>query len=437
MRINILITSCSRDVTLIKTFRAAQFNHGGGKVIAADISPMAAALYFADEYVMVPRSENEQFIPHLVDLCRQKEIKLVISSRDAELSVLSKAKQQFEAVGTRVMAADYDTLKICQDKRLFCKFCEENGIPIPKTYYDSDEVEIKDNSSVFIKPVTGAGSVKIHKASTPKEFQLLKEIYRDDFLVQEYIDWDEYTVDLFADFEGQIISVIPRERVRTVGGESYIGKTIKSDKIINESIRLAKKLELIGHNTLQCFFNGKEVKFIEVNPRFGGGANLGFHSGANTPELLIRILQGEKIEPVIGQIRENVIMLRYTQDVFFEEMPSEPGSKSKTPTLINIRSKETEQIYCIDVDGTICTERVKYEEAKPIEKTIRKINELYDKGNTIILYTARGAYSGVDWSELTEKQLKSWGVKYHRFLRGKPFAQEYVDNKAVHILDWI
>jgi carbamoyl-phosphate synthase large subunit len=424
-------------VTLVKTFRAAQFNHGGGKVIAADIDTGAAALYFADEYVMVPRSENEQFIPHMLDLCRQKEITLVISSRDAELSVLSRAKQQFEAIGTRVMVAGYDTLKICQDKRLFCKFCEENGIPVPETYYHHHEDEAKIKFPAFIKPVTGAGSLKIHKVSNRNEFQLLKEIYRDDFLVQEYIDWDEYTVDLFADFEGQIISVTPRERVRTVGGESYIGKTIKCDKIINESIHLAKKLGLIGHNTLQCFFNGKEVKFIEVNPRFGGGANLGFHSGANTPELLIRILRGEKIEPMIGQFRENLVMLRYTQDVFFEEMPPEPGSESGVPKLVNIRSKETEQIYCIDVDGTICTERVKYEEAQPIEKTIRKINELYDKGNTIILYTARGAYSGVDWSELTEKQLKSWGVKYHQFLRGKPFAQEYVDNKAVHILDWI
>ena len=89
------------------------------------------------------------------------------------------------------------------------------------------------------------------------------------------------------------------------------------------------------------------------------------------------------------------------------------------------------------MDGTICTENVEYEKALPIEKTIRKINELYDRGNTIILYTARGAYSGKDWSELTESQLRAWGVKYHRFMIGKPFADEYVDNKAVDILDWI
>ncbi len=429
---NILITSCSRDVTLVKAFRAALFNHGGGKVFAADINPMSAALYFADEYEIIPRSDDELFIPYLLKFCREKEIKLLISSRDAELPILSRAKHQFEAVGCVVMVADYDTIKICQNKLLFCKFCEENAIPIPRTYYDPDDKKI--TFPAFIKPVSGAGSRKIHKVCKRKELRLLKEIYpkEDDFLVQEYMTWPEYTIDLFADFDGEVISVIPRERVRTVGGESYIGKTIKNDRMINQSILLAKKLGLIGHNTLQCFFMGSDIKFIEVNPRFGGGANLGFHSGANTPELLVRLLNGEKIEPQVSQFRDNLVMLRYTQDIFVEEDPD--GKKIK---IMDEEGSENNRIYCIDVDGTICTEKVEYEKALPIEKTIRKINELYDKGNTIILYSARGAYSGYDWTELTEKQLKTWGVKYHQFMLGKPYAHEYVDNKAVHILDWI
>lgn len=431
MGTNILITSCSRDVTLIKTFRGALIDNGGGKVVAADITPLAAALYFADEYVMVPRSDEAGFIPFLLDICKQKEIHLVVTARDAELAVLSKAKSQFEKIGTRVMAADYDTVKICQNKLLFCKFCEEHDIPVPETYYDEKNIRFP----AFIKPVTGAGSLKIHKIRDLKEYYLLKDIYEDDLLVQEYINWPEYTVDLFSDFGGRVISVIPRERIRTVGGESYIGKTVKNDIIVNYSVRLAKQLGLIGHNTLQCFFDGGDIKFIEVNPRFGGGANLGFHAGVNTPELLIRMLCGETIEPMISEFRENLVMLRYTQDAFFEV--DEFSGDGNVRKLLDMRCRETGQIYCIDVDGTVCTEKVEYEKALPIEKTIRKINELYDKGNTIILYTARGAYSGYNWAPLTEKQLKDWGVKYHQFLLGKPFAHEYVDNKAVHILDWI
>jgi len=415
----------------VKTFRAALIDNGGGKVIAADIAPLAAALYFADEYVMVPRSGDTEFIPFLLDLCKRKEIHLVLTARDAELAVLSKAKPQFGEIGTRVLAADFDTVNICQNKLLFCKFCEEHDIPVPKTYYEEENIRFP----AFIKPVTGAGSMKIHYIKNREEYDLLKGIYEGDFLVQDYIDWPEYTVDLFADFNGQVISVIPRERLHTVGGESYIAKTVKNDIITDYSVRLATLLGLTGHNTIQCFFNGGDIKFIEVNPRFGGGANLGFHAGVNTPELLIRMLRGETVEPRVSQFRENLVMLRYTQDAFF--VVAESSANGGVEKLANERAGETGHIYCIDVDGTVCTEKVEYEKALPIEKTIKKINELYDKGNTIILYTARGAYSGKDWTPLTEKQLKSWGVKYHQFLMGKPFAHEYVDNKAVHILDWI
>jgi carbamoyl-phosphate synthase large subunit len=426
---NILITSCSRDVTLVKAFRSALINHGGGKVVGADINPMAAALHFADEYLMVPRSDSEDFIPSLLKICKEKDIKLIISSRDAELPILSATKPQFGALGCQVMVAPPSTIKICQNKILFCRFCEENGVLIPKTYWDKKKITFP----AFLKPVTGAGSRNIHKVHNLKEYEMVKELIDGEFLVQEYLDWPEYTIDLFADFNGNIISVIPRERILTVAGESYIGKTVKNDRLINSSIKLAKKLGLVGHNTLQCFFNGKEIKFIEVNPRFGGGANLGFHAGANTPEFLVRLLKGEKIEPVVTQFEDNLVMLRYTQDVFF--VPSR--MKGKKVKLASKRSHQKGMIFCIDVDGTVCTDKVEYEKALPIEKTIKKINELYDNGNTIILYTARGAYSGYDWSELTEKQLKSWGVKYHQFFRGKPFAHEYVDNKAVDILDWI
>lgn len=431
MGTNILITSCSRDVTLVKAFRAALINNGGGKVIAADISPLAAALYFADEYVIVPRSDEKGFVQFLLELCKKKEIHLLLTSRDAELVVLAEAKAQFEAMGVRVMTASLETVQTCRDKRLFCEFCEKHDIPVPETFTDEENIRFP----AFIKPVIGAGSMKIHKVENRKEYYLLKEVYRGDFLVQEFIDWPEYTVDVFADFEGRVISVIPRERLLTVGGESYIGKTVKNKIIINYCLRLARSLGLIGHNTLQCFFNGGDIKFIEVNPRFGGGANLGFAAGVNTPELLVRLLRGEKIEPMISEFIENLVMLRYTQDVFFET-GHETGSVG-VESLVDVRGGESGRIYCIDVDGTVCTERVEYEKALPIEKTVRKINELYDKGNTIILYTARGAYSGKDWSGLTEQQLKAWGVKYHQFLQGKPFAHEYIDNKAVHILDWI
>ena len=72
---------------------------------------------------------------------------------------------------------------------------------------------------------------------------------------------------------------------------------------------------------------------------------------------------------------------------------------------------------------------------KPINKVINKINKLYEN-NRIILFTSRGYTSKKDWRELTEKQIKLWNLKYHELHFGKPFADYYIDNKAIDILDW-
>lgn len=89
-------------------------------------------------------------------------------------------------------------------------------------------------------------------------------------------------------------------------------------------------------------------------------------------------------------------------------------------------------IYCIDVDGTICTltEMDGYANAKPFPSMIKKINKLYDDGHTIKIATARGQVSGKRFLELTEMQLKVWGVKYHELME-KTAADFYIDDKAM------
>lgn len=92
------------------------------------------------------------------------------------------------------------------------------------------------------------------------------------------------------------------------------------------------------------------------------------------------------------------------------------------------------ETYCFDLDGTLCTEtKGKYEKAKPYKERIDRVNQLYAKGNTIIIDTARGTLSGKDRFDLTEKQLKEWGVKYHLLRTGiKLYADHYIDNKAIN-----
>jgi hypothetical protein len=78
-----------------------------------------------------------------------------------------------------------------------------------------------------------------------------------------------------------------------------------------------------------------------------------------------------------------------------------------------------------------------YLSAKPIQKAIDKVNELFNAGHYIVFWTARGTQSGIDWKELTTSQLDSWGVKYHELRFGKPAYDVFIDDKNINSLDWL
>ena len=107
------------------------------------------------------------------------------------------------------------------------------------------------------------------------------------------------------------------------------------------------------------------------------------------------------------------------------------------------------KIYAFDLDETLCIRKKgvenlgpkKYLYCLPIQDMIEKVNKLYDAGNTIIIYTARGMsqFNGdihKVYSELydvTKKSLEEWGIKYHTLIMGKPHYDYLIDDKAINI----
>jgi CMP-N-acetylneuraminic acid synthetase len=91
------------------------------------------------------------------------------------------------------------------------------------------------------------------------------------------------------------------------------------------------------------------------------------------------------------------------------------------------------QTFCFDIDGVICTNNINYENAIEIKSTVDLINKLYENDNKIIILTARGSITNIDWLDLTQKQLTEWGVKYHELRFGKPAADYYIDDKFINL----
>jgi len=102
---------------------------------------------------------------------------------------------------------------------------------------------------------------------------------------------------------------------------------------------------------------------------------------------------------------------------------------------------------CFDLDGTLCSNTWgKYHKAKPFKKAIIKVNELYNLGFYIMIFTAR--FTGknnenlgkenLDGYIFTKKQIDSWGIKYHKLILGKPNYDIIIDDKQIgYNQDWI
>ena len=99
------------------------------------------------------------------------------------------------------------------------------------------------------------------------------------------------------------------------------------------------------------------------------------------------------------------------------------------------------KIICFDLDSVICkTKKNFYKESIPIKKNIKVINKLYNQGYFIKIFTSRFMGRSNEniilakkrGHNITCRQLKKWGVKYHNLIFGKPSFDLYVDDKNLN-----
>ena len=140
-------------------------------------------------------------------------------------------------------------------------------------------------------------------------------------IVQEYVDGTEHTCDVYVDFSLKVHCVVPRKRIEVRAGEVSKGQVVKHPRIMSEAKRLVEALGAgPGVITLQLFLTSdKKVKFIEINPRFGGGAILSIKAGADFPRWILQELVGRRASIQSDSFQDELIMLRYDGEVWLEK----------------------------------------------------------------------------------------------------------------------
>lgn len=310
--INVLILSAGRRVELIDCFKGAKEKLKLiGNVVVGDCSALAPAVYFGDTHYILPRVNQSNYVDTIIDICNKENIALIVPTIDTELLILAENKERIEqTTNAKVMISDWFLIKLCRNKIDFQKHLENNGFAVPKLIVEDKDV---NQFPVFIKPLDGSSSINAFKVNSWEELNFFRE-YIDKPIIQEYIEGTEYTVDVFCDFSSKPITIVPRERIATRSGEISKGKIEKNEKIIENIKKLVNVLKPIGHTTIQCIKNDDGIFYLEMNPRFGGGAPMSIAAGADSCENLYLLLTGNEL--IYNEAyRDNLFFLRFDRSI--------------------------------------------------------------------------------------------------------------------------
>ncbi len=318
-KLNILFTSAGRRVALIQNFKESLARLGiSGRIVTTDLKKNAPASFIADAPELVPRVTDSNYISIIKDICKKYQIKLLVPLIDTELNIISLHQQDFEALDVTVLVSSYETNKICFDKRNTYNFFKTVGIPTPKIL--APEEILADSGAKYpflLKPANGSSSIGVTRIRNAKELEFFKN-YVPNAIVQEFVVGEEYTLDILVDFQGQVRCVVPRWRMETRAGEISKGVTVKNPALIAAGKKVVELLPgARGCITVQCFLTpSKEIKFIEINPRFGGGFPLSFQAGADFPRWIIEMTLGKEPDISIDDWQDGLAMLRYDDAIF-------------------------------------------------------------------------------------------------------------------------
>ncbi|HPM11463.1 MAG TPA: HAD-IA family hydrolase, partial [Paludibacter sp.] len=287
------------------------------KLYGADMAGTAPALAFCDFTREVCGMRDADYIPQLLKICKTDHIDLLIPTIDTDLLVLSQNEAKFDEIGTKVLISKPDKIAICRDKNYTANFFESCGLKAPRTV--NDYRLYCGPYPCFIKPKDGSSSINAFKVENESELKIYAEQV-GDYIVQPFIEGTEYTVDIFCNYEGNPVFITPRIRVAVRAGEVLKTEIAMDEKIIEECRNLIAGFQPCGPMTVQLIRQNRtgDDYYIEINPRFGGGAPLSMKAGARSAEAILRILSGET-EGYSDRIDDGAVYSRFDQSVCITE----------------------------------------------------------------------------------------------------------------------
>ncbi len=312
---NILFCSVGRRVKLLMDFRESM--QGCGKIVAADLSPVAPALFFADKMHTVPEITAPDYFERIKTICRQDDVKAITTLIDPEIALLASHRDELQEMGILPLCPADWTARLCFDKYEMFMHLRQKGVRTVLTYNTLASFQEGLRAGeiafpVFMKPVTGSGSVGVARCDTMQEVE--KKWYDGKFtyIIQELMTGGDCDADVYVDcISHKPVAIFSKKKIESrIGGAS---KTIsyKDPKLFSFVEKVCSVLELNGPCDMDFFVKDGKYYLSEINPRFGGAYLHAHAAGVDFIKLILRNMDGKANESIIGQYDDDVIMMMY------------------------------------------------------------------------------------------------------------------------------
>lgn len=323
---NLLFSCAGRRAYLLKYFRDALDEIGGGKIFATDMSLTAPALAFADVPLRVPAVYAENYLDVVETICRENKIDALISLNDLELPILSAARERFEKIGTRLIVSSPEVIDVCFDKLKTARFVESLGLNTPKTFVVLSDALLALECGelafpLILKPRWGSGSIGIELVRDREELLETYEIVRrkvarsilakasapkEEILIQEAITDAEYGLDVMNDLGGNTIAVSVKRKLAMRAGETDKAVTVDKPEIREIGFAIGRALRHVANLDCDVLERAGKYYVLELNPRFGGGYPFSQEAGVNLPLAILKWLRNESVPAELLVAKPNV-----------------------------------------------------------------------------------------------------------------------------------
>lgn len=299
-------------------------------VVSADISPMNASLYVADEAAIIPKVESKNALEGIAAVLNERKIDVVMIGSEFDLAFFSSNKSEIESrTSCRVIVSPPETVAIADDKWLTAEFLRANGLPYAESSLAEDAEEAAAIAAgwgfpVMLKTRRGTSSRHVHIVRSTDELSQLWKGTPNPML-QKLVDiptselQNEYTCSVFRTATGAILG--PFHARRTLrGGTSWHVEVAPFPELNPVLLGIADKLKFEGTMNVQLMIGPTGPVPFELNARFSGTTAVRAHFGFNEPEMTLRSFHyGEKVDN--PAIRTGIAM-RYHEEVFLEGVDS-------------------------------------------------------------------------------------------------------------------